>query len=207
MNDIDIHQLTEQLHSKASTKRRSAAKKLRKLKAKDAGPALLETLKSELKDKRTWETQYHMIMALGESGYTDSLNFLQQIAKQDFEATMVLTAIGDAVTNLERLKNHKLTSLGKWIDTNNQALIEGGIRTLATNQLIPDEILIRKIISYAQKSGGGNVDFWAAAASPSWPTQLTKKFLEHCLEYSLLDDTKKAAEAALKGKYLKWQPL
>ena len=72
----DIQTLIEQLQHKSSAKRRAAAKKLRKLKAKEAGPALLAALKNELKDKRTWETQYQMIMALGESGYTESLEFL-----------------------------------------------------------------------------------------------------------------------------------
>ncbi|WP_305815346.1 HEAT repeat domain-containing protein [Photobacterium leiognathi] len=75
MSTTDIQPLIEQLNNKASAKRRSAAKKLRKLKNKDAGPALLEALKNELKDKRTWETQYQMIMALGESGHTDGLDF------------------------------------------------------------------------------------------------------------------------------------
>ena len=57
MSATDIQPLIEQLNNKASAKRRSAAKKLRNLQSKDAGPALLEALKNELKDKRTWETQ------------------------------------------------------------------------------------------------------------------------------------------------------
>ena len=84
-DDAAIQQLIEQLSNKASAKRRSAAKKLRKIKAKEAGPALLAALKNELKDQRTWETQYQMIMALGESSYTESLDFLLQLADQEFE--------------------------------------------------------------------------------------------------------------------------
>ena len=81
MNEIVI-----QLGDKKSIKRRSAAKKLRKLKDFDAGPSILAALESELKDIRTWETQYQMIMAIGECGYKPALPFLSELAKQNFEA-------------------------------------------------------------------------------------------------------------------------
>jgi hypothetical protein len=60
----ELEILMSQLQSPHSPKRRSAAKKLRKLGDPVAGPALLEALKHELPDPRTWETQYQMIMAL-----------------------------------------------------------------------------------------------------------------------------------------------
>ncbi|HAS8250388.1 TPA: HEAT repeat domain-containing protein [Vibrio vulnificus] len=207
MIDTDIQPLVEQLNSKASAKRRSAAKKLRKLKAKDAGPPLLEALQIELKDKRTWETQYQMIMALGESGYTDSLEFLLQLAKQEFEATMIYIAIGDAITTLEQLHDPDLKSLSKWIDQDKKSLIEGAIRSLAINKTTPSNKLIKKIISYAEKPDSRNSVFWISAASPGWPENLTESFLKDCLEHSEIDDKKKTAKAALKGKYLNWNPL
>ncbi|MFD4766286.1 hypothetical protein [Streptomyces niveus] len=46
-----------QLQDRSSAKRRSAAKRLRKLGDPYAGPALLEALKNEVRDSRTWETQ------------------------------------------------------------------------------------------------------------------------------------------------------
>jgi HEAT repeat protein len=54
-----------QLSDRASAKRRSAAKRLGKLADETAGPALLHALQREIGDRRTWETQYEMIMALG----------------------------------------------------------------------------------------------------------------------------------------------
>src|SRR3984957_6504454 len=59
MSELEI--LMSQLQSPHSPKRRSAAKKLRKLGDPVAGPVLLEALKRELPDIRTWETQYQMI--------------------------------------------------------------------------------------------------------------------------------------------------
>lgn len=207
MTDTDTQPLIEQLNNKASAKRRSAAKKLRQLKAKKAGPALLAALKNELKDKRTWETQYQIIMAMGESGYTDSLEFLLQLAKQEFEATMIYIAIGDAITTLEQPHDPDLKSLSQWIDQDKKSLIEGAIRSLAINKIIPSDNLIKKIISCAEKPDSRNLDFWVSAASPGWPANLTEPFLKNCLEHSQTDDTKKAAKAALKGKYLNWNPL
>jgi HEAT repeat protein len=79
--------LVEQLASPQSAKRRSAAKKLRKLKAAEAGPALLAALERELQDARTWETQYQMVMALGECGHRAALPFLEARAiRRSFKA-------------------------------------------------------------------------------------------------------------------------
>lgn len=207
MSDANIQPLIEQLGNKSSAKRRSAAKKLRKLKVKVAGPALLAALKIELRDKRTWETKYHMIMALGESGYVESLDFLLQLTEQVFEATMVHTAAGDAITTLEQSHNRAPYSLSIWIDMDKKSLVEGGIRSLAMNKLTPEDALINKIIDYAQQPDNINMDFWVAAASPGWPINLTNDFLHNCLLLSPLEDTKKAANSALKRKYLKWNPL
>lgn len=74
-----MDELLEQLNDKKSAKRRSEAKKLRKLGNVDAGPYLLEALQEEFKDVRTWETQYQMIMAIGEWEYKKALPFIKEI--------------------------------------------------------------------------------------------------------------------------------
>jgi len=85
------------LEDKRSPKRRSAAKRLRKLGDVAAGPALLKRLKTEVLDPRTWETQYQLIMAIGECKYLIALPFLEALSKTKFEATMIYVAIGDAL--------------------------------------------------------------------------------------------------------------
>src|SRR5713226_6405780 len=74
MSELEI--LIGQLRSPHSPKRRSAAKKLRKLGDPIAGPALLDALKQELPDARTWETQYQMVMALAHCGCTEAAPLL-----------------------------------------------------------------------------------------------------------------------------------
>ena len=201
--------LIEQLQHKSSPKRRAAAKKLRKLKASEAGPALLAALKNELQDKRTWETQYQMIMALGESGHIESLDFLLQLADQDFEATMIYMALGDAIIKLNNTTSLFSVSatLSIWMDNNQTNLINGGLRALAMLHLIPDDSLIQKLIKLSSLPNNEALQFWTTAATPGWPPELTKSFLEQSIKSANLDDTKKAAKAALKGKYLNWNPL
>lgn len=207
MTDITIQQWIEQLNDKTSSKRRSAAIKLRKLKAKEAGPALLVALKNELKDQRTWETQYQIIMALGESSYTECLGFLLRLSEQEFEASMILIAIGDAIIRLEKLINQHSKLLYYWLQSDRKHLVEGGIRALAMERIIPEERLINDILRYVESPQNQYIGFWVAAASPEWPKDLTEQFLLKCIESSKLEDTKKAAFAALNGNYLKWNTL
>jgi len=209
MSDADIQLLIGQLSNKASAKRRSAAKKLRKLKVKEAGPALLAALKNELKDKRTWETQYQMIMALGEAGYTDSLDFLIQLADQEFEATTIYIAIGDAIAKLTYLKNSNIKDIIRFLDCKNNIplFIDGLIRAVAILKLVPSPEEIEKIITYGNRTTtNDNNRTWIASAAAGWTGGNVETFLNKCSE-SENQQTKKAAEAALRKRYLKWDIL
>ena len=137
-----------QLGDKKSPKRRSAAKKLRKLKNVDAGLSLLAALETELKDVRTWETQYQMIMAIGECGYKPALPFLNELAKQDFEATMVYVAIGDAIVRLSIENDRDTNPIFELLETGNEMLVDGALRAMAMLKMVPSDSHIEKIISY-----------------------------------------------------------
>ncbi|MFM2591267.1 HEAT repeat domain-containing protein [Vibrio sp. TBV020] len=210
MSNADIQPLIEQLNNKASAKRRSAAKKLRKLQSKDAGRALLEALKKELKDKRTWETQYQMIMALGESGHTDSLKFLQQLAKQELEATILYVAIGDSITRLIYLMENSVhKAITQMLSNNENPLFSDGIlRAIAMQKIVPDEEDITKLIKFADNNNTPDNNItWIASASAGWhKNENTISFLQKHVN-SKKPQTKKAAEAALKKKYIKWSIL
>lgn len=206
----DMPDLIGQLQHKSSPKRRAAAKKLRKLKAKEAGPALLAALKIELKDKRTWETQYQMIMALGESGYTECLEFLTQLADQEFEATMVYIAIGDSIGRLTYLSQSNVYEAIKYVlNKNHNALLSDGIlRAIAMQKIIPDEEGINQLLTFAEDSSTpDNNRTWIVSASAGWhKNKRTAPFLNKHI-HSENSQTKKAAEAALNKKYIKWSIL
>ncbi len=205
----DISQLIEQLSHKSSPKRRAAAKKLRKLKAKDAGSALLAALQNELKDKRTWETQYQMIMALGESGHIESLDFLLQLANQNFEATMVYMALGDAITRLIYQKEGNINFVIVLLNSKPEQplFIDGLIRATAIAKLTPPQDDIDKLILYAnQPDTNGNHKAWIATAAAGWSGDKVTNFLNNCLD-SKNEQLVNAAQAALTKKYVNWSIL
>ena len=202
-----LDELISQLKDKKSPKRRSAAKKLRKLKNIDAGPFLLTALEEELKDLRTWETQYHMVMAIGECGYKPALGFLQSLASQTFEATMIYVAIGDAIQRLSMQNEQDVTSVFKAIDSGNDMLIDGAIRAMAMLKMVPVELHIEKIINYVTaKNKSDGVHFWVLAAAPGWSGQKVVDYLAFC-STSKRDEITNAVELARKQKYKKWFPL
>jgi len=209
MSEASIPKLIEELSHRVSTKRRSIAKKLRILKRKEAGPALLIALKNEINDKRTWETQYQIIMALSESGYTESLDFLLKLSEQEFEATMIYIAIGDAISRLTYLKYGSIKRVIFLLNSkkNTPFLIDGLIRAIAILRLVPPEEEIEQIVSYGNSLyASDNSRAWIASAAAGWKGKKVEEFLNQCV---LLGNpnTKKAAEAALNKKYLKWDIL
>ena len=202
-----MNEIVTQLGDNKSTRRRSAAKKLRKLKDVDAGPSLLAALETELKDVRTWETQYQLIMAIGECGYKPALPFLNELAKQDFEATMVYVAIGDAIVRLSIENKRDTTPIFKLLDTGNDMLIDGSLRAMAMLKMVPSNDHIEKIINYvaARKLNQG-IHFWVVAAAPGWSGAKVEEYLDYCAKSSREEITC-AVAMARKNKYKKWSPL
>lgn len=110
----DIAALIAQLDDSKSPKRRWAAKTLRSARVAQAGPALVQALEKEMQDLRTWETQFHMALALGECGSEDALPLLQRIAGMELKATSVQIGVGDAITRIEDRCGRPFESLDRW---------------------------------------------------------------------------------------------
>jgi HEAT repeat protein len=202
-----LNEIVAQLGDKKSPKRRSAAKKLRKLKDVDAGPSLLAALETELNDARTWETQYQMIMAVGECGYKPALPFLNELAKKDFKATMVYVAIGDAIVRLSIENKRDTTTIFKLFDTSNDMLIDGALRAMAMLKMVPSDSHIEKIINYvAAREMNQGIHFWVVAAAPGWSGARVEEYLDYCAK-SPQEEITSAVALARKNKYKQWNPL
>ncbi|MGL1956834.1 MAG: hypothetical protein OCD00_05895 [Colwellia sp.] len=211
-----IQEGLELLKNPKSKKRESGAKKLRKLESIEAGEALLNTLKNELDDKRTWSTQYHLILAIGHSKYEPALTFLKELVQQDFEATIIYMALGDSIFRLSILSNSVETSLEEIHRLNDYRIFDGAYQALAMLKLIPDDKSIKQIISIAQDPKGTELvkthpndqvglRKWVASASAGWKNELKDDFLIECDQ---LGDQHllMAVEGSRKGKYVKWNP-
>ena len=202
-----MNEIVAQLGDKKSPKRRSAAKKLRKLKDIDAGHFILAALETELKDVRTWETQYQMIMAIGECVYKPALPFLNELAKRNFEATMVYVAIGDAIVRLSIENERDATPIFKLLDTGNEMLIDGALRAMAMLKMVPSDRHIQNIINYvAERELNQGIHFWVVAAMPGWSGPKVEEYLDYCAK-SPREEITSAVALARKNKYKKWSPL
>ena len=202
-----MQELFEKLKDSKSSKRRSAAKKLRKLGNPEAGPYLFEALKNELKDSRTWEAQYQMIMAIGECEYSAALPFLAELIKQKFEATMIYVAAGDAIVRLSRENENDALPAIMLFKTGNQALIEGGLQAVAMLRMCPPGDQISRIIDFASNYGMDEyMRFYVAVAASGWEGPEVEAFLKQCMD-STQEHFKSAVEHALNNKYKKWEPL
>jgi hypothetical protein len=204
MDDDSPRETLLQLEDKQSAKRRSAAKKLRKRPDEKALTALILALEKEILDRRTWETQYQMIMALAACNGVAGSDLLQKILSSDLEP-MVHLAAGDAVV---RLSADVDSAISDALNSNSFMRIDGAFRALAMMQSVPSRATINAIVTYASSPPPPNFQFrfWVAAAAAGWRNESVRSFLEACL----LDpsaDTRRAAEASLQNRYLKWNPL
>jgi HEAT repeat protein len=206
-NEVDLPALTAELRNKASPKRRSAAKRLRKLGLPAACPALLEALEVELGDERTWETQYQMIMALGASGCKEALPTLKKLSLRRMEATMVLVAVGDALVRLGReFENDPRPVFDVFNIDNDSLLVDGALRAVAMLRLHFEPDIVERLVHQVIDLKDQARYFWLAAACPGWSGDSVNRFLQMCVNSSNAG-LKTAAEAAQVGKYLNWNPL
>jgi len=205
MPEVEI--LTAELLSRSSPKRRSAAKKLRKLGDPVAGPALLEALKRELPDTRTWETQYQMIMALAHCGYKEAGPLVQILAHEKFEATMVLVAVGDAYVRLRRRSDRDPEPIFELFAVrNDESLLDGGLRAVAMLHMRFEPDVTASILEQVVAKKSERLMFWAAAACPGWTGAAVDRFLNQCA-VSAREDVRSAAADAKVHRYRKWNPL
>lgn len=203
----DVAAAIELLGNSRSPKRRQGAKRLRKLGDPAAGSVLLEALKKEVEDPRTWETQYQLVMAIGECGYHEALPFLRQFAEEDLEATMIYVGLGDAIARLQMPEVPDAAPIMERLRSNcHRSLLSGALRTLAMLRIVPSDAEIIEIIDFVTPTPvHEGLQFWVAAAAAGWCGDAVTEFLSFCEEAGR-DDLADAARRSRQGKYKNWRP-
>lgn len=205
--DTELQAAVELLGHARAAKRQSGAKRLRRLRRPAAGPALLAALQHEIAESGSWEAQYQMVMALAESGYTDALPYLESLCSRPFKATMVYTAIGDAIVRLGRSAPEDAGPVLRLMESGNERLIDGAFRAVAMLRLRLNPSAVDRIVTFAAGlPAADGLRFWVAAAAPGWAGPAVTAFLNECAR-GPREDVRTAAVAALKGEYRKWSPL
>ncbi|MEU9048023.1 MULTISPECIES: HEAT repeat domain-containing protein [unclassified Kitasatospora] len=203
---LTLDEAVEQLGHRLSPKRRSAAMRLSRLADPAAGPPLLEALEREVRDPRTWETQYQMVMALGMCGHRPALGLLRDLARRPFEATAVYTALGDAIVRLSAPAAAG-DSLRWCLDSGTPMLADGALRAVAMRRLCLDTATIDHVLDFLEPlDPHDGLRFWAAAAAAGWPGSRVTRFLHECA-VGPRSDVAGAAASSLQGKYQTCSPL
>jgi HEAT repeat protein len=196
-----------QLRAPQPVKRRTAAHALRNLKIPATGPALLEALREELQNPQSWDTQYQMIMALGECRHYEALPLLRELIPAKRGQLMISIALGDSIVRLSSVDRHDVAPILEFLSGLDRNLIEGAFRAMALLRMVPGPEDLAKILHFARKLPPDDpMRVWVAAAAAGWGGPELRPFLEQCLQ-SAREDVRRAAAASMEKKYLKWKPL
>jgi hypothetical protein len=172
------------LQHSQSPKRRSGAKRLRKLQEPAAGPALLDALIRELADPRTWETQCEMIRALGACSYTPAVSYLDELVRKFFKARMVYFALGYALFLLKRYETVEADIVLQCIASNNDLFIAGSLEAASDLSVQLDQDMIAQVLNYveSQPIDLSTHALWQATALAAavWQGTRVEAFLTRC---------------------------
>jgi HEAT repeat protein len=192
--DPAVDALLAQLSDAHSPKRRSAAKRLGKKGDPAAGPALLEALRAEIQDERTWETQYEMALALGLCGHHEAVPELRELARRPFAATMVQVAIGES---LVRLAPDPPEAALWCLEQGSDMLADGALRAVARMGLVPRERVVAQILDFVERRPPEHhLRYWPAVAAAQWPGRRARSYLKKCAK-GPREDVAEVARASL----------
>jgi hypothetical protein len=186
-------------------RRRDAVIRIRRNRDRSLGPPLFDALKRECAAQRNWENLYHMIMALNEIEYKPAYDFLKELAGEEHEATILYTALGEALIRLGTRFEGDPAPLVEVLEGDNFILLDGAFRAVVRFHLCFDDTVVRKIIEFAsrlQEPGSEVQERYAAGGTdPAWRSPNLVKFLKRCMD-DPCRETSDAARRVLMSKYL-----
>jgi len=209
---MTTEEIKTKLHSTKSADRKRSANEIGKLKLTDLADDLYQAYIKETKDKRTWETQVEMILALGLLDYKNALTEIETIIKANNPHDMITNAAAQTYVRLKRKSLNDATPVLELLRFGGLSTVSGCLKPLGYDRMQPDEEQINELIKITwdlnkhkdYEPAYGDPRYGIAAACAGWDRRLTKDFLEHCLAtadgYTPLTYV---SENSLKGKYVK----
>ncbi|MBK9563900.1 MAG: hypothetical protein IPO37_01450 [Saprospiraceae bacterium] len=167
--------------------------KIRKIKDPIYCPLLLDALSTEI-HKNTWETQYQIIMAIGETKCHNALEFLYSILNIKLEP-MVRLALSDAITRIEQDDSFLINA----IELKDKELVEGAIRAIALEHKKLSNSKILKLLNFLESINDTETVFWLAAGAPGWDHSEIKANLIKWAESENYDLSRAAKSALTKN--------
>lgn len=204
------------LESRYTRERRRGAEALRDLEDPSAAEAVGAALSREVRDARTWETQYQLVMALGACGDERWSPWLRELAQTPREAWMVSLAIGDALVTIAHRTGRDGAAEGAlvWcLDAGETVplLAEGAVKALAMVPVGLSAPMRTRLLALgiqtatvADNLEDGPLAYWVAVAASDWleddpDDRATHDFLHAC-EASPSKQVRRAAATSLAGE-------
>ncbi|MFF3069702.1 HEAT repeat domain-containing protein [Kitasatospora sp. NPDC057936] len=176
-----LDKLILQLCDSSSARRRSAAKQIGKLGDPAAGRGLLEALKVEVVDARTWETQYDMIIALGSCRQSAAVSFLKHLVDVGFKFDSLYGAVGDSIIRIALADDRFKEELRWCLRVAQPDLIDGAMKAMWDEEVSLDSDLSSQMVEYLlSQDPYAGVRYWAALAARRWKGEASLRFLEDC---------------------------
>ncbi|MFD3332298.1 HEAT repeat domain-containing protein [Streptomyces sp. NPDC058700] len=146
-----------------------------------AGPALLQALRREVGNRRTWETKYEMVMALGACGHVPAVGFLAELAQRPTDDTALYTALGDSIMRLRGPQEGFVAPLEWCLGRGNPMLTDGALRAVAASRAPLDAGTVDRVLDLLDPLDPcDSLRYWPAVAAAEWPGDRVRTFLESC---------------------------
>jgi hypothetical protein len=175
----------------------------------ELGEELYKKYLEERKDKRTWETQYEMIKALGAIDCKKAFEIIEEIVKQNIPHDAITINAALSYVRLKRQSLQDGSPVVELLNFGNSSVNEGAVMALAYDQMKPDNESIAKIIElswdWRNEKGYGDNRKYVAIACWNWDKRLTENFLKHCIETADQYDNnlREVSQNSLNCKYSK----
>ena len=143
---MTTEEITAKLESKISADRRRAAKEIGKLKLSAFGDDLYKAYLNETKDKRTWETQCLMILALGQIDYKNALKEFDSILLVNKPHDMITYAAAESYVRLKRKSLNDALPVIELLEFGGLSTVSGCLNPLGYDKMLPDENQIKELI-------------------------------------------------------------
>ncbi|MGZ0077879.1 hypothetical protein [Methylomonas sp. YC3] len=194
------------LTSGSSPKIKKAAQNIIKKRLTGYCSYLLEALTKEIEKPKAWQTQCHLIRAIGIGSCSEALPFLKKLIERNYENTILYRDLAFSIFLLENTHLDKLdlSFLFESIEKENDLQIGGACSAILYKKIVPKETDIQNIVSGISKfteDEGKKITprCYIAAIAHLWPKNEVKDFLESCKE-SNWPGLVEIAQDALEGK-------
>lgn len=208
-------EIKEKLFSSKSSDRRKAAKEIGKQKLEDLADDLLTAYLEEKKDKRTWETQVEMILALGIINCKQVLPHIEKIVQANNPHDMITYAAAQTYVRLKRASLNDAKPVIELLKFGGLSLVDGALNPLAYDKMVPPKDEIIELLNLCwdlhkhrdrigEEYGYTDPRYGIAAACAGWDKNLVADFLAHCLATGDKETSlQNVVKSSLKGKYAK----